>query len=106
MWVVEAELGSCHLPGPWNIKLAPTFMEKSVHYWCRLLELYSTEVRICVNYKCISGPRVARHVILCASQPTNPQQHKLDIMQILCSQRCAGFAKNVSSDEGSTCAVN
>ena len=59
-----------------------------------------------MNCKCISGPQVARHIILCASQSTYPQQHMLDVMQILCSQRCAGFATNVSSDEGYICAVN
>ena len=40
------------------------------------------------------------------SQSTSPQQHTLDVMQILCSQCCAGFATNVSSDEGFTCSVN
>jgi len=59
-----------------------------------------------VNYKYISGPQVARHVILCATQSTNPQQHTLDVMQILYSQRYAGFATNVHSDEGFTCALN
>ena len=59
-----------------------------------------------MNYKYISGPQVARHVILCASQSKNPQQHTLGVMQILYSQCCAGFATNVPSDEGFTCAVN
>ena len=25
LWVLSAEPGSCHSPGPWNFKLAPTF---------------------------------------------------------------------------------
>jgi len=39
-----------------------------VHLWCRLLELYSTVFTGRVNYKCISGPQVARHVFLYHSQ--------------------------------------
>jgi len=59
-----------------------------------------------VNYKCISGPQFARHVILCVSQSTCPQEHTLDVMPILCSQCSTSFTTNVSSDEGFTCAVN
>ena len=70
-----------------------------------LLKLTEIKWNIDSNPNC-SGPQVARHVILCASQSTNTQQHTLDVMQILCSQRYAGFATNVSSDKGFTCAVN
>jgi len=45
-----------------------------VDRWKRADELEdfrdSTEVTGCVNYKCISGPRVARHIILHHSQHT------------------------------------
>jgi hypothetical protein len=93
LWVLGAEPGSCHSPGAWNFTLAPKFLENTVHLWCRLLEegckledfRESTEVTGCVDYKCISGPQVARHVILCVSQSTYPQEHMLHVMQILCS---------------------
>ena len=70
------EPGSCHTPGAWNFKLAATFMENlctsDVDHWNRADELGdfkgSTEVTVCVNYKCISGPQVVRHVILHHSQ--------------------------------------
>jgi hypothetical protein len=107
LWVLGAEPGSCYSLDASNFKLAPTSMENlctsGVDRWKSAAELEvlrdSKEVTGRVHYKCISGPEFARHVILCVSQSTYPQQHTLDVMQIVCSQCCAGFATNVSSDE-------
>ena len=109
---MSVEPGSCHSAGTWNFKLAATFTENlcmsDVDRWKRADELEdfrdSTKVTGYVNYKCISGPRVARLIILHHSQ--HPQEHTLDVTQILCPQCCASFATNVSSDDGFTCAVN
>jgi hypothetical protein len=113
LWVLSAKPGSCHSPGAWNVKLPPTFMEnlctsgvdcwKGAVNWKVLRD--STEVTGCVNCRCNSVPQVARHILLCVSQSTYPEEHTRDVMQILCSQCCAGFATNVSSDEVFTCVV-
>ena len=81
-----------------------SFLPKGLLHW----KLWGTEPKSqgCVNCKCISVPQVAWHVILCVSQSTNPQGCTMNEMQILCSESCAGFATNVCSGEGFTCAVN
>ena len=97
-----------------HLALGSHIYGRSAQPCCRLLEegcklkvlMDWTEVTGCVNHKCMSVPQIARHDILCVWYATYLQQHTLHVMQILCSQCCAGFATNVDPDEKFTCAVH
>jgi hypothetical protein len=73
---------------------------KSVHLWCTLGKR-GAELEVLITFM---DHQVARHIILCIT--AYPQEYTLDEMQILCSESCASFATNISSDEGVTFAVN
>jgi len=113
LWVLSAESGSCHSPGTWNFKLAPTFTENL----CTLVQPLAkrtaalevmrdwTDVTGCVSCKCISVAQVAWHVILCVSVNIPSGAHDASIanstLRILCL-----LATNVCSGERVTCAAN
>jgi hypothetical protein len=95
LWVLSAEPGSCYSTGTWNFKVAATCMEnlctsgvllaQGLLSWKFWLHFWATGCMTC-NSSCVS-------------QLAYPQKHTLDEIQILCSESCADFATNISSDD-------
>jgi len=101
------------LTGAKNFKLAPTFMvnlcTSGVYCWKRAVnwKFWGNEPRSpalwTVNAFLGHSYMIRNSVCITVNIHSG---HTLDVMQILCSQCCASFATNVSSDKGFTCAVN
>jgi hypothetical protein len=128
-WAGRLNLVWWHLPrvGPgcgtwfmsltWRLKFwgGSYIYGKFVYLWCRLLakgvlnwKFWGTQARSQAVWtiNAFLGHQVVWHIILCVSQSNIPSGAHVDEIQILCSQPCAGFATNVSSNKGFTCAVH